>query len=164
MNKSDRQRFVALMSALSASFSREADEPLLEGYWMGLSDIGIDDVERAVQKSIRSCKHFPRPAELRELAGASSPRNAAALAWLGVAKAARASKPPEDALAAEVVRHMGGAQRLGQMTTQELENWGRKEFERLYVILAEQQKTPHRLESKTEKVISELASKMELAR
>lgn len=50
---------------------------------MGLNDLDIEDVERGARFALKTCKFFPRPAELRELA-VGSPDDAAETAWLEI--------------------------------------------------------------------------------
>jgi len=139
MQQSDRQRFVTVLGALAATFGKDVDPALIEGYWMGLSDLEIVAFESAAHAAIRKLDFFPRPVELRRLSGVRDPEERAALMWPAVVKASGGVGNGElDEIGQEVFRQMGGRQRLGQMDAQEFQTWGRKEFERLYTMISEQ--------------------------
>ena len=138
MQNSDKQRFVTVLSALAATFGREVDAVLIDGYWMGLSDLNIGAFSSAASSAIRSLEFFPKPAELRRLSGVQSVEAKAALMWPAVVRASGGSGSGElDEIGQEVFRQMGGRQRLGQMDEGEFATWGRKEFERLYAMIAD---------------------------
>lgn len=137
MKQSDLNEFATAITALAATHRVEADPAMIEGYWMGMEDLPIDVVLSACKEALRTLSFFPKPVELRKLAGVRTSDENAALAWADVSEAAKRSALPDDPVAAEVVRHMGGPKRLGMMPAAEFETWGRKEFERIYVAVAE---------------------------
>ena len=68
----NRKTFMDYMAALGELFDKEITKTLLGMYWEVLSAVPDDRAEDAFKKSIATCKFFPRPAELLELAGESN--------------------------------------------------------------------------------------------
>jgi len=64
---SDGERFTILIQAMAATFRADVTPALLEGYWMGLEDVPIERVERAVRRGIKECEFMPAAFKLREL-------------------------------------------------------------------------------------------------
>lgn len=147
MTNADRGRFASLLAALAASFGKEADEATAEGYWIGLCDLEIGEVELACQRAIRECKFFPVPVELRRLAGQISAPLRAVTAW-GVVSAAvgsvgyMTSVDFDDPIINATVRNMGGWPRLCSLGSEDFSVWARKEFERVYSALCEAGTSP----------------------
>lgn len=73
MTHDDRARFAAVLTALAETFNEPLSTARLEGYWLALADLPLDAVEAAVQRALREAKFFPKPAELRTLAGVGDP-------------------------------------------------------------------------------------------
>lgn len=160
MKQSDLQEFATAITALAATHRVEADSAMIEGYWMGMEDLPVDAVLSACREAIRTLGYFPKPVELRKLAGVRTPADDAALAWADVSKAAKSSCWPDDPVAAEVVRHMGGPKRLGMMPADEFETWGRKEFERIYATVVDVSDTRRRLGVSDSKQLSGPAAEL----
>jgi hypothetical protein len=78
--ESDSAQFGALMAALCTTFDRQPSRLLIETYFNALADLTIEQVGRAAQLAISSCRFFPKPIELRELVE-SSPDDRAQAAW-----------------------------------------------------------------------------------
>ncbi len=75
MNTSDRREFKRVLTRLGAVFGKAIDEDLLEAYFTALSPLSLDVVRRACDTATADHKgYFPQPAELREYAQASVPR------------------------------------------------------------------------------------------
>jgi hypothetical protein len=142
MNSDDKPEFARLLAAVAVTFGTKTTRDMVAGYWMGLEDLPIEAVAAAFKQAIRSCKFFPRVAEIRELATADSTGTRAIDAWqqiVTLAKRASTLTGGEitDPIAAKAVRAMGGMRRLGcEMSSEDLMVWGKKEFERLYAELA----------------------------
>ena len=51
MNESDKARFGIVINALAAGFRIEATKPLLHGYWLGLRDLSVKDLEHAAARA-----------------------------------------------------------------------------------------------------------------
>jgi hypothetical protein len=133
MQESDKSRYIKAINALAATKGREIDVPLIEGYWIGLEDLTIEQLEMVCRRAIKTCRYFPSTMELLELAGVVSPEQRAFDAWPSVMFAAAGSRVDLDPVAAEVVRRMGGLKALGQTNEADLRVWGKKEFVRLYI-------------------------------
>lgn len=137
--ESDRGSFAVCIGAMLETFGIEATDPILHGYWMGLNDLNLHDVELSVAKAIRYRKSLPKPVELRELAGIITDPDA--MAQLAFAKAmdAISSQGPyrtvtfEDSTINAVIRSMGGWPNFcGRFTDAESEKWGRIDFIKSY--------------------------------
>ena len=140
MTGQDRPAFVMTIEAMAASFRVAPSEALLEGYWLGLSDLTLADVQRAVAGAIRDSQHMPRPVEIRRSCGEMDTATRAAIAWGSVRRTlcsvgVYTSVDFDDPIVNATVRNLGGWTRLGQKTDDEMD-WTRKEFERVYLALA----------------------------
>ncbi len=141
MTENDRRRFAAAMNALSAIHRVEASEPLLEGYWLGLQDLPISAVEKAIARSIATSKRMPVPADLRELSGDIPAATRAVKAWAKVKDSIRrigaySSVNFDDPITNATIRALGGWTRLCSTDSEELDKWTRKDFERIYSALS----------------------------
>lgn len=140
MNANDAGKFAELIAALATSFNREADRPMLMGYKMGLEDLSINDIAKAIARAIRECKFMPKPAELRELAGAINWKQRAILAWDALDAAVVAhgyyrSVDFDDPVINATVRNMGGWQAVCDKPADEWQTFFRNNFERIYLLL-----------------------------
>ncbi len=134
-DQSDRIRLIA---ALAATFNREADEAMFQGYEIGLADLPLEDVQRAVQRAIRECKFMPAVAELRGLSGVMLPADRAIKAWDVFAKAVGkhgyyTSVNFDDPIINATVRSLGGWEAACEKGGDEFDKWLRKDFERVYL-------------------------------
>jgi len=138
----DKAGFAVAIGALFASFGQDATQATLQGYWLGLSDLTIGQVETAVAKSIRERKFVPRPVELRELVGAhQSDDDTAIAAWSDVLRAVRLGPYKhidfQDKLCNAVVRNLGGwVTFLERFSDAESEKWVRLDFVKCYKSFA----------------------------
>lgn len=138
----DKAGFAVAIGALFASFGQDATQATLQGYWLGLSDLTIEQVETAVAKSIRECKFVPRPVELRELIGAhQSDDDTAIAAWSDILRAVRLGPYKhidfQDKLCNAVVRNLGGwVTFLERFSDAESEKWVRLDFVKCYKSFA----------------------------
>lgn len=131
MQNRDREAYVVAMNALCGMFRVEPSEPFLDGYWMALQDVSIDDVRAAVVKAARTCQFMPPAAELRKLAGAGA-EQASIDAWNGVVNAIRKFGAYESVdfgpTVNAAVRAVGGWRRLCTADSAELHAFIRREF------------------------------------
>jgi hypothetical protein len=67
----DRDLFNNYMMVMGEIFNKEFTSFLVEAYWKVLTDVPDDRAVQAFKKAIATCRFFPRPAELLELAGES---------------------------------------------------------------------------------------------
>lgn len=143
MNHSDEEdeKFSGLITAMAATFGREADTAMMSGYEMGLGDLPIEAIARAVRTAIRTCKFMPTAAELRDLAGELSPQDRAIRAWDAFAGAVQRlgyyrSVDFDDATINATVRSLGGWERVCVIDDhKEFSTFLRKDFERIYISL-----------------------------
>ena len=140
MKHNDFSNFAATITALLSTFGKEADEPTIQGYWMGLDDIEFGVFEAAVKTALRENRRFaPTPGELRALAAppGPSPEDRAALQWpevMGALGSAGGSRPVtfEDPCTHAAVRALGWDY-LCEQTSDNLNTWEQKKFIVLYV-------------------------------
>lgn len=114
--------------ALCEAFDRRGSEPMIAAYRIGLQGISDRDVERAVAIALRTCKFMPKPAELRELAGAGETKveDRAALAFAALEDAVRRhgyyrTVSFDDPAINATVRALGGWERMSD--TRETQEW-----------------------------------------
>jgi hypothetical protein len=156
----DRARFVRGLMLLGGVFGRQVDEATIEGFWLALADLTVDEIEEAAAEVIRTGQHFPRPAELRELASATS-AVAGLRAWDQVLALARNSREAEhpDPVAEQCVRQLGGWVALGQQPTGQLTTWTRKSFLDLYEAAADRARVTRRLDGCDAPLLAPVARK-----
>lgn len=140
MFDSDLERFAGIIGALARTFDREADEALLLGYKMGLDDLPIEDIEKAVATAMRTCDHLPAVIVLRKLTGEMTAKDRAVVAW-GVFEQAvvrigsNKSVEFDDPVIHATVRNHGGWERCCQLPESEFDKWLRKDFLATYTTL-----------------------------
>ena len=137
MQRSDRPKFLECISALASAFGKEPTEAMLQGYWLGLQDLELADLQSSVTRSIRESEWFPKPIELRRFAGVMSHSERAVIAWSAVTKAvgskgSYASVDFDDPIVNATLRNMGGWEELCKKDQEDFAVWARKDFERIY--------------------------------
>lgn len=141
MTEADEIDFQDGLTALAIVTGQVVTKPMRAAYWQFLRDLSIGDFKRAVGEAGRTIRFFPKPAELRELAGAGE-KAAALAAWDAVRAANRKHGYTVGLdfgpLVNAVLRNMGGRRYLEDTPVSELDVWGKKEFERVYGLLATQ--------------------------
>lgn len=80
MQPTDSPRFKSVMAGLAKVYEREPDQPLLDAYWLALSDWSLAEFEAAAAQLMRVSKFMPRPADFTEMRSRSR-RRTAAEAW-----------------------------------------------------------------------------------
>lgn len=141
MTESDRERFALAVNAMAATFRQEPTRAMLHGYWLGLRDLPVEAVEKAVEAGIRNCRFMPAVAELREYAGGPKPEDCAQLAWAAFERAVVThggyrSVVFDDAIIHAVVRSLGGWERCCELAPEEFDKWLRKDFLATYASFA----------------------------
>lgn len=132
------------VTLLATTFNREVSDTLLDAYWTGLSGLSAQELSAATKRALAECKFMPPPAVL--LKYARPPRNLeaeAAIAWEAVRRAIdchdwSVSSIDFGSHVNAVVRQLGGWDALCRAALADLDIWKRKEFERLYLALADQ--------------------------
>lgn len=140
MNANRKKDLAIIVEGLAAMFRTEVTKALLEGYWLGLSDLDYEEVKRAAVDAIRTCRFMPTVSELRErIHGSLAER--AVIAWQEVSKAiecvgAYQTVVFEDPVSNAAVSNVGGWQRLCESSADELDRFIRRDFERAYQAIA----------------------------
>jgi len=143
VNSSDKKQLIDALTCLGEAFGRKITDVTVRVYQMALEDLPIGDVMRACKRAALEMKFFPKPVELRELAGVLSPAARAAFAWEAFSKANDqhgyyASVDFDDPIINATIRNLGGWERVSTIEgREEFETWLRKDFERIYVRLLE---------------------------
>lgn len=126
------------MSRLRARYQNSVTDPemwllSITEYWTECRRFDPNAIRRAFAVAHR--KHpqwMPSLGQFLELIE-GSPEDGAKLAWDEVKRlASRSSSEHSDPIARRAIQLMGGGKRLGQMKTEELDVWGRKQFEEMY--------------------------------
>ncbi len=120
--------------------ARWLSRPLYEAYWLGLSDLTLSAVEQAVAMAIRTSQQFPRPIDLRRLAGEQTHEQRAIDAWGDVLRAVPRGGWKHidfaDKLINAVIRNLGGwPSFLDRFDGSEGEKWARIEFLKTYSLM-----------------------------
>lgn len=141
MVEQDKKQFGTIVGALFETFGQEATAPRLLGYWMGLKDLSIEQVEFAAGQAITTLTRMPVPAELRAMVQGGSPEVRAMHAWNAVERAVyeayMADMEFQDRTIHAVIRHLGGRKCFfGRMKTTNDEKFLRIEFLKAYAIFA----------------------------
>ncbi len=141
MEPEDKPEFAVAIGAMCAAFGTDASKALILGYWMGLSDLSLTDVQQAVGRSMRESQYLPKPVELRRLAGEKTPEAAAMAAWGDVQRAIPLGPYKHvdfsDKLINATIRNLGGWPTfIGRLTDEESEKWLRLEFVKCYSTFA----------------------------
>lgn len=141
MRDSDRKDFCLAIAAMAATYRQEATKALYEGYWQGLKDLLLEAVRHAVRRGLRKSKFLPTVAELRELAGVTTPEDRCVTVWAKVRQAVFShgiytSVDFDDPLTNATIRNMGGWPAFSVRMEEDEEKWVRRDFERIYASLA----------------------------
>jgi hypothetical protein len=142
MVPSDKTAFAIAVGAMVEAFGQEATSAVLHGYWLGLSDLTIDQVQLAVSQALRSSKFLPKPVELREFVTGSTDAESLAMNAWGEALKSVSLGPYrhvdfEDKTINAVVRSMGGwPMFVDRFRDTESEKWTRIEFIKGYKAYA----------------------------
>jgi len=133
MERTDAPRLTVALKRLCGAFSRPFTEDLFDGYLAALVDVPIDLVEVNALSALRAGERMPLPRDLRAgETAAESPEARALLAWTDVRQRIRSRIPTADPVAAAIVEHFGGLHRMGEMPSDEVHGFMRREFVKLY--------------------------------
>ena len=135
--KNDLKRFAQLMSALSGVFdSKEKPSALkIELYFKALEDLTIKQIEGSATKIMRNRIYpsMPLPAHIRENADLQQLLDSLS-AWILVEKCLEGGPKPTDPVVNKAVDTLGGYERLGYQSYEQLV-WTQKDFERRYELI-----------------------------
>jgi len=137
--------FKNYMTLLGEIHGKAISDTLKTAYWEILEEYTDDQCHRAFDVAIKTCKFFPKPAELIEFIEGPS-NNKATEAWIKVDQAVKrvgnyASVRFDDPAIHSCIEVMGGWEALGQTSAHEWK-WKQKEFEKLYSIMSRRQEHP----------------------
>jgi hypothetical protein len=116
---------------------------MLQVYTLALGDLTTDQVQTAVMRAIREVPRMPRPAELRELAGANIGSDTKAIeAWDDVLRAVPIGSYKwldfGDQRINATIRNLGGwPSFLKRLDGAENEKWARHEFLKTYAAIGD---------------------------
>lgn len=91
MQVSDFPRFQAVMTGMAELYQRELSGPLMDAYWLALSDWELTDFEAAAGRLMKTEEFMPRPVAFTNLRKAGRPSSAEV--WIEVLDHARHDSP-----------------------------------------------------------------------
>ena len=145
----DKKLFLQSLNSLESAFGEKVSEDRTKIYWdilKGYSDLNI---KKAVIKSIRELKFFPKVSEIIEMIEGNI-EDEAEIAWLILKEKIERHDGymsvsfPENPVIGSVVEALGGWIRICDTTVKE-EKWVKKEFIKLYPIVKGKSSHPERL-------------------
>jgi hypothetical protein len=141
MVDSDKPAFAAAIGAMLETFGQQATKPILHGYWLGMQDLPLEAVQRAVAVAITQSERTPRPVDLRRLAGEQTAEQRAIAAWGDVQRAVPRGAYKHidfaDRLVNATIRNLGGWPTfIARFSDEESEKWARHEFLKTYQSLS----------------------------
>ncbi len=142
MTPSDHAKFVTVITGMSETFRQKLTPAGIEGFWIGLSDLSIEQVGQAVGKALRSSKWMPTVSELQGFAGVKTPEQEASDAWETLREGISRVGPYEsvdftDRRINAAVRHVGGWERVCSRAGDDFNVWLKKEFIADFTSIAE---------------------------
>jgi hypothetical protein len=135
MQKSDKRKFVEVLTSLSDLYDFPVSKNALQLFWDILKEYPIDAFVAAAKKHTETSKWMPKPSDfisaIKSLS--TSGEEKAVLAWTAVTKATRsvggnASVEFDDPLIHAVVRNLGGWSTLCSSSATYFQNNTRKQF------------------------------------
>lgn len=135
------EMMATVLETLGEYFRSPLTVPAARAYAMGLEDLTDEQLQRAAKQAIKECKFMPTAAELLTFAGAARDLDFEALtAWTAVRRAVDEHDHPHSVdfgvLVNAAVRAVGGWQYLCDAPLNDLDVWARKEFLRVFPLLA----------------------------
>jgi len=139
--KQDLHRIASALLGLGEVFDKQLSETLVDLYVKALDGLTAEQIEQAAGKAITSCKWFPKPVELRELAGGTEQASLEDLAEVQADIAVEAidrvgpyrSITFEDPVTTAVIRQrFGGWENWCCQPPGEIK-WSRKDFVKAYL-------------------------------
>lgn len=84
MTDADRKPLAKILGVLGSTFNEPLDDLKIEGYFLALKDLAFEDVRTAAFDALKTCKFFPRPADIRERIGGENLEALLTTAWAHV--------------------------------------------------------------------------------
>jgi hypothetical protein len=140
MQAEEFAEFSDAIESLFVGMGAESTKMTYKAYWIGLSDLSLQELQVAVCKAMQSCKSVPKPAELRELVQGKQ-QDRAEIAWSELQRAIPLGPYKHidfgDGVINATVRSLGGwPNYLARFDSAENEMWARKDFMATYTRLA----------------------------
>lgn len=109
----------------------------MEAYAEAMADIPTEPLLVAMKRATTSCTFFPKPVELRQMAGERSPEDRAARAWEYVVRAVAlvgvyGSPDFSDPLTNATIATLGGWVQMCDLPGEKFSVWFRKDFIKTY--------------------------------
>lgn len=140
MTDADRQAFGEALGTVAEIFGETLSSTRLEGYFLSLSEFEFSAVSHAIAIAMKSCKFFPRPAELIEVIQGSV-EDQAELAWRRFLEALEGvgtyrTVDFDDPAMHQVIERFGGWHECWQIERLDPKalDFKRQEFKQLYRI------------------------------
>jgi len=137
MKEEDKFKFAELITAMAGNFNKAMDKPTMRLWWEVLKPLPIDAFESACRRAIIELEWMPKPAHIFKLAGGVTTSQRATLAWSKILSNMNAYQSVDfgDPVIHAAIRMMGGWEELCRKDKDWLNNWGLKEFEKIYIAL-----------------------------
>jgi len=145
----DKKLFLKSLNSLESAFGEKLNEDRAKIYWdilKGYSDI---EIKKAVVRSIRELKFFPKISEIIEMVEGNI-EDEAETAWLLLKEKIEkyggyvSISFPENPVIGSVVESLGGWVKICDTNIKE-EKWVKKEFIKLYPIMKKKKNHPEQL-------------------
>lgn len=122
---------------LCVIFGKDCTPTLAEAYAEALRDMPTEPLLIAMKRATTSCTFFPKPVEIRQLAGERSPEDRAARAWEFVLRAVATVgvyKSPDfsDPLTNATIATLGGWVYMCDLEGEKFSKWFRMDFLKTY--------------------------------
>lgn len=134
MTKDDFKRFGVAWTKAQKAYGKEVEGDVLAMLFRVLEPYALADVEGALLAHMRDPdggQYAPKPADVvRRLGGRDDAK--AAVAWSDFRAATRSGDMPADPTLCRVIERMGGLDRLGDMTSRDLD-FAEKQFKALWL-------------------------------
>jgi hypothetical protein len=139
MEKSEFKGFLSIMNRAAIAFDVELSEQRQKVYWDIFKQYSVGEFSGAMNQVVRSCKFFPKPAEILEFMGGNvslhdeATKEAMlvieAMRRIGGYSTVKFSNPATNAV---VMQGFGGWQKLCDESTEENNKWLIKDFVNIY--------------------------------
>lgn len=136
MDRREQAEFAAALIGLAEIFDAELSPTKAEAYFLALEEHSLQDVLLAIKQAIKTCRFFPKPAELIE-ALEGSPDDQAEAAWVQwIEKTGQAGAYEnvvfEDAAIGQALMTMFGSWADACRMSKDEEGYRHAEFKKLY--------------------------------
>jgi len=145
----DKKLFLQSLNSLESAFGEKLSEDRAKIYWDILKGYSDLEIKKAVVRSIRELKFFPKIFEIIEIIEGST-EDEAEVAWLILKEKIEryggymSISFPENPVIGSVVKVLGGWIIICDTTIEE-EKWVKKEFIKLYPIMKKKSNHPEQL-------------------